>query len=59
MPGVPGDDEQLSMSMRKYLKEAGLTSQQAIEKVARRGPEGKGAQMKVVPPPRALDSTYR
>lgn len=44
------DEQRFNMSMRKYLKEVGLTSQQAIEKVVRdEGLEGKGKlKMKVV-----------
>ena len=37
------DEQRFNMSMRKYLKEVGVTSQQAIEKVVRDdGLEGKG-----------------
>ncbi len=37
------DEQRFNMSMRKYLKEVGVTSQQAIEKVVREeGLEGKG-----------------
>jgi len=37
------DDETFNMSMRKYLKEVGVTSQQAIEDVVREeGLGGKG-----------------
>ena len=44
------DEQRFNMSMRKYLKEVGVTSQQAIEKVVRdEGLEGKGKlKMKVV-----------
>ena len=44
------DEQRFNMSMRKYLKEVGLISQQAIEKVVRdEGLEGKGKlKMKVV-----------
>ena len=44
------DEQRFNMSMRKYLKEVGVTSQQAIEKVVRDdGLEGKGKlKMKVV-----------
>ena len=37
------DDQRFNMSMRKYLKEVGVTSQQAIEEVVRdEGLGGKG-----------------
>ena len=37
------DDQRFNMSMRKYLKEVGVTSQQAIERVVRdEGLGGKG-----------------
>ena len=44
------DEQRFNMSMRKYLKEVGVTSQQAIEKVVREeGLEGKGKlKMKMV-----------
>ena len=44
------DEQRFNMSMRKYLKEVGVTSQQAIEQVVRdEGLEGKGKlKMKVV-----------
>ena len=44
------DEQRFNMSMRKYLKEVGVTSQQAIEKVVRdEGLEGKGKlKMRVV-----------
>jgi len=44
------DEQRFNMSMRKYLKEVGVTSQQAIEKVVRdEGLEGKGKlKIKVV-----------
>ena len=31
------DEERFNMSMRKFLKEVGITSQQAIERVVREG----------------------
>ena len=34
--------ERFNMSMRKYLKEVGVTSQQAIERVVREQTAGKG-----------------
>jgi hypothetical protein len=37
------DEQRFNMSMRKYLKEVGVTSQQAIERVVRdEGLVGKG-----------------
>ncbi len=44
------DEQRFNMSMRKYLKEVGVTSQQAIEQVVRdEGLEGKGKlKMKMV-----------
>ena len=37
------DEQRFNMSMRKYLKEVGVTSQQAIEQVVREeGLDGKG-----------------
>ena len=37
------DEQRYNMSMRKYLKEVGVTSQQEIERVVREeGLEGKG-----------------
>jgi hypothetical protein len=37
------EDEQFNMSLRKYLKQVGVTSQQEIERVVReQGLEGKG-----------------
>ena len=37
------DEQRFDMSMRKYLKEVGITSQQAIERVVREeGLAGKG-----------------
>ena len=44
------DEQRFNMSMRKYLKEVGVTSQQAIEQVVRdEGLEGKGKlKMRVV-----------
>ena len=44
------DEQRFNMSMRKYLKEVGVTSQQEIEKVVRdEGLEGKGKlKMKMV-----------
>jgi hypothetical protein len=44
------DEQDFNMSMRKYLKEVGVTSQQAIERVVREeGLAGKGKlKMKMV-----------
>lgn len=44
------DEERFNMSLRKFLKQVGVTSQQQIEKVVRDGGlEGKGAlKVKVV-----------
>jgi hypothetical protein len=44
------DEQRFNMSMRKYLKEVGVTSQQAIEQVVRdEGLGGKGKlKMKIV-----------
>lgn len=39
------DEERFNMSMRRFLKEVGVTSQQAIERVARE--EGLGGQGKL------------
>ena len=36
------DDETFNMSMRKFLKQVGVTSQQAIEKQVRGGGIGQG-----------------
>ncbi len=40
------DDEKFNMSMRKFLKQVGVTSQQEIEKIARGG-GSNGEQLKV------------
>lgn len=43
------DDEKFNMSMRKFLKQVGVTSQQQIEKVAREGGASGGTlKVKVV-----------
>jgi len=39
------DEQRFNMSMRKFLKEVGVTSQQAIERVVRE--EGLGGQGKI------------
>jgi hypothetical protein len=56
----PMDDE-FNMSMRKFLKQVGVTSQQAIEEAMRKaGPEvaGKALQAKVVLTIDGLDLTH-
>lgn len=40
-------DEDFNMSMRKYLKRVGVTSQQAIEEALRNAPEGSGPEYDV------------
>jgi hypothetical protein len=44
------DEQRFNMSMRKFLKEVGITSQQAIERVVREGGlSGKGTlKVKIV-----------
>lgn len=44
------DEERFNMSLRKFLKQVGVTSQQQIEKVVREGGmEGKGSlKVKVI-----------
>lgn len=44
------DEEKFNMSLRKFLKQVGVTSQQQIEKIVREGDmEGKGPlKVKVV-----------
>ena len=37
-------DEEFNMSMRKFLKQVGVTSQQAIEEAVRNATETKGKQ---------------
>ncbi|MGI8851930.1 MAG: DUF6494 family protein [Methyloceanibacter sp.] len=39
------DEQRFNMSMRKFLKEVGVTSQQAIERVVRE--EGLGGKLKM------------
>ena len=41
------DDQRFNMSMRKYLKEVGVTSQQAIEQVVREECLGGKGKLKV------------
>jgi hypothetical protein len=54
------DEQRFNMSMRKYLKEVGVTSQQAIEKVVRdEGLEGKGKlKMRVVVTAKGTDLNH-
>lgn len=43
------DDEKFNMSMRKFLKQVGVTSQQEIEKLVRSGDvSGDGLKVRVV-----------
>ena len=41
------DEQRFNMSMRKYLKEVGVTSQQAIERVVRDGSLAGEGKLKV------------
>jgi len=42
------ENERFNMSLRKYLKHVGVTSQQEIERLVREhGLEGEGAKLKV------------
>ena len=41
------DEQRFNMSMRKYLKEVGVTSQQAIEQVVREKSLGGKGKLKV------------
>ena len=41
------DEQRFNMSMRKFLKEVGITSQQAIERVVREGGLGGKGKLKV------------
>ena len=41
------DEQRFNMSMRKFLKEVGITSQQAIERVVREGGLGGRGTLKV------------
>ncbi len=41
------DEQRFNMSMRKYLKEVGVTSQQAIEEVVREGGLGGKGKLKM------------
>jgi Family of unknown function (DUF6494) len=41
------DEQRFNMSMRRFLKEVGVTSQQAIERVVREGNLGGKGKLKV------------
>jgi hypothetical protein len=41
------DEQRFNMSMRKFLKEVGITSQQAIERVVREGALGGKGTLKI------------
>jgi len=41
------DEDRFNMSLRKFLKQVGVTSQQQIEKVAREGGAGAATSIKV------------
>ena len=42
------ENERFNMSLRKYLKQVGVTSQQEIERIVREpGLEGRGTKLKV------------
>ncbi|GBE42628.1 MAG TPA: hypothetical protein ENH05_01965 [Rhizobiales bacterium] len=41
------DEDRFNMSLRKFLKQVGVTSQQKIEKVVREGGAGDAASLKV------------
>ena len=41
------DDEKFNMSMRKFLKHVGVTSQQEIEKIVREAGAGGSSKLKV------------
>ena len=41
------DEDRFNMSLRKYLKQVGVTSQQQIEKIVREGGAGAGGTLKV------------
>ncbi len=42
------NDEEFNMSMRKFLKQVGVTSQKAIEDAVRAGHSGGDIQLKMV-----------
>jgi len=41
------DEDRFNMSLRKFLKQVGVTSQQQIEKIVRDGSTGSGGNLKV------------
>ncbi len=41
------DEDRFNMSMRRFLKEVGVTSQQAIERAVREGGLGRTSKLKV------------
>lgn len=41
------DEDRFNMSLRKFLKQVGVTSQQQIEKIVREGSLGGAASLKV------------
>ena len=41
------DEERFNMSLRKFLKQVGVTSQQQIEKIVREGGAGDATSLKV------------
>lgn len=41
------DEDRFNMSLRKFLKQVGVTSQQQIEKLVREGSAGSGGSLKV------------
>ncbi len=47
MDDQPMDDQEFNMSMRKFLKEVGVTSQQAIEETVRAENLGGKGKLKV------------
>lgn len=42
------DEQQFNMSLRRFLKEVGVTSQQAIERVVREGDLGGKLKLRMV-----------
>lgn len=41
------DDDKFNMSLRKFLKQVGVTSQREIERIVREGKAGSGGKLKV------------
>lgn len=41
------NEDRFNMSLRKFLKQVGVTSQQQIEKIVREGGAGDGSALKV------------